>query len=546
MKKRVVVFSFLIGFILFVPYRIYANKSPHFVCVIVVDQFAYHHIKRLSPYFIDGFRTLLKEGVSFENAFHPHGVPTTATGHSTISTGALPKDHGIILNNWIEDGQNVVFTKDNRPESAVLTKKGSGGYGYSAKQLLVDNLSDQVVLGSRPYAKNYVYSISYKARAAIGMGGKLGKCIWFDKNLKSFTSSKAYFKRMPSWLAKFNKTHDIKKVGEVDWRLHFPSGSVPYQFYNVEDYEFTKQADHLAGEIIKIEGDEYDKIYQKTPESNGLLLNLAKNCLDFNLKKMNDDDKLLLWVSLSSLDRIGHIYGPYSLEVIDMIYHLDRQLGVFMQHVQDRVGAENVLFVLTADHGVAPIPEILQRKGFASAKRLNSITLMTQLNSLVEEKFGIKEIVKTFKANQFYIDSNIKKDLDKEKLSKIFALLKDHLLKQPAIKTCWTNQEMEKAKFPKNYFEQLYKNQFHSKRSGDLIFMPQPYCEIIKHQKGTTHRSPYDYDTHVPLIFYQEGVTIGKKIKKKVYMTQVASTLAKVLKVSSPSAASNEVLNKVF
>jgi predicted AlkP superfamily pyrophosphatase or phosphodiesterase len=546
MKKRIIGFLFLISFIITGQSRIYADKSPHFVCVIVIDQFAYHHIKRLSPYFTDGFRTLLKDGVSFENAFHPHGVPTTATGHTTISTGALAKDHGVILNNWIEDGQNIVFAKDNSPESAVFTKKGTGDYGFSAKNLMVDNLSDQMVLSSRPYAKNYVYSISYKARAAIGMGGKLGKSIWFDKKLKHFTSSKAYFKTMPNWLAKFNKTHDVKKVGEVDWRLRFPIGSKPYQFYNVDDYEFTKQADHLAGEMLKIEGDEYDKIFQKTPESNNLLLGLAKSCLDFNFKKMNDADKLLLWVSLSSLDRIGHIYGPYSLEVIDMIYHLDAQLEVFMQYVQDLVGAENVLFVLTGDHGVAPIPEILQRKGFASAKRLDSTVLMAQLNSLVEEKFGIKEIVKIFKANQFYLDSNIKKDLDKEKLNQIFALLKDHLLKQPAIKACWTNQEMEKAKFPKNYFEQLYKNQFNAKRSGDLIFMPQPYCEIIKHVKGTTHRSPYDYDTHVPLIFYQEGVTTGKKIKKKIYMTQVAPTLAKVLKVSNPSAASSEALTKIF
>ena len=294
MKKRVLGFSLLISCILTVQCWIYAGRSPHFVCVIVIDQFAYHHIKRLAPYFTDGFRTLLKEGVTFENAIHPHGVPTTATGHSTISTGALAKDHGVILNNWMEEGQNVVFGKDNSPESAVLTKEGSGNYGFSAKHLLVDSLSDQVVLGSRPDAKNYVYSISYKARAAIGMGGKLGKCVWFDKKLKSFTSSKAYFKSMPSWLAKFNKTHDIKKVGEVDWRLYFPRGSKPYRFYNVDDYEFTKQADHLAGEIVKIEGDAYDKIFQETPESNGLLLNLAKNCLDFNFKKMNGDDKLLL------------------------------------------------------------------------------------------------------------------------------------------------------------------------------------------------------------------------------------------------------------
>jgi predicted AlkP superfamily pyrophosphatase or phosphodiesterase len=255
---------------------------------------------------------------------------------------------------------------------------------------------------------------------------------------------------------------------------------------------------------------------------------------------------MLLWISLSSLDRLGHIYGPYSLEVIDMIYHLDKQLEVFIQDVQDLVGAENVMFVLTGDHGVAPIPEILQKKGFASAKRLDPTILMEDMNKLVEEKFGIKNIVTVFKANQFYLDYNIKKDLDKKKLAEILALLKTHILQQPAIKACWTNQEMEKAKFPKNYFEQLYKNQFCAKRSGDLIFMPQPYCEIIKHAKGTTHRSPYDYDTHVPLFFYQEGVTTGQKVRKKVYTTQIAPTLAKVLKVSNPSAATNEAPLKIY
>ena len=159
---------------------------------------------------------------------------------------------------------------------------------------------------------------------------------------------------------------------------------------------------------MKIEGEECDKIFQRTPEANNLLLNLTKKCIDLNFKKMNDDDKLLIWVSLSSLDRIGHIYGPYSIDVIDMIYHLDRQLDVFIQHIQDLVGAENVLFVLTADHGVAPIPEILQQEGFSSAKRLDSVDLRNKLNDIVEKKFGIKNIVQTFKANQVYLDSKIK------------------------------------------------------------------------------------------------------------------------------------------
>jgi predicted AlkP superfamily pyrophosphatase or phosphodiesterase len=399
MKKKLQILC--LSFVFMLQLCFVLSEAPKVSIVIVIDQLAEHHIKRLSPHFTDGFRTFLENGVCFENAFHPHGIPTTATGHATISTGALAKDHGVILNNWVEDGENVTFARDNNPAYAIFTKGGVGDYGFSAKHILVDNLSDQLVFGSRPYAKNYVYSISYKARAAIGMGGKLGKTIWFDKKLKYFTSSKAYFKELPNWLSKFNKKHDIKNIKQIFWALSFPEGSAPYQFYNVEDYEFTKQADHLAGEILKLNGDDYEKVFLKTPQSNALLLDLAKNCLDVNFRKMHKDDKMLLWISLSSLDKIGHIYGPYSLEVIDMLYHLDKQLGAFIQDVHDLVGVENVLFVLTGDHGVAPIPEILQKKGFESAKRLNSTKLMIDMNQLVEEKFGIKNVVKILKRIKF-------------------------------------------------------------------------------------------------------------------------------------------------
>lgn len=542
MKLKIISYV-LVGTLFWIQFQnTLAVTAPQVTVVIIIDQFAYHYTQKLSPYFLHGFKHLLKSGVVFENSFHPHGIPTTAIGHTTISTGALAKDHGIILNSWVEDGKNVVFARDEDSASAVLKKKDVLDYGYSAKHILVDNLSDQFIMGSRPHKKNYAYAISYKPRSAIGMAGKLGKAIWFDKNLKYFTSSKAYFDKIPRWIWNFNKTHDIQKIGRMNWGLSYPEDSEPYQFYNIQNYDFTRKEDGIAGKIKKIDNDERVKFFQQTPEANRLLLSLARKCINLNFEKMNDDDKLLVWVSLSSLDKLGHIFGPYSLEVIDMIYHLDSQLEWFMQEIQDLVGSENVLFVLTADHGVAPIPEVLQQNGFSSAKRLDSVELQKELNNLIEEKFGIKNIIQAFKANQIYLDHEIKNGLDGDKRTLILAEIKKYLMKQDVIKICWTKEELERAKFSKNYFEQLYKNQFYSKRSGDLIFMPQVYSSIIKHKKGTTHRSPFDYDTHVPLVFYREGVLDSEKITKKVSTTQIASTLAKMLKISIPSAASSKEL----
>lgn len=519
--------------------------APKLTVVLVVDQFAYHYVQRLSPYFTHGIKLLTDNGVNFQNAHHPHAAPTTATGHVTISTGSLAKDHGVILNSWKEGDEHVKFPCDESPAAAELTKNGVENYGFSAHQIMTDTISDQLILHSRPDDANYVYAVSLKERAAIGMAGKMGKAIWHSKKQNKFTSSKAYFEKMPSWLVKFNKENNLKDLKEIDWALSYPRKSDPYNFFNIQNYKFSKSNNRLAGQLINIKDSKDSQIFQKTPYGNELLLSMGKQIIDNNVEKLNTG-KMLLWISLSSLDKIGHEFGPYSLEVIDMIYNLDVQLEAFIHHAQDRFGAENVLFVLTADHGVAPIPEILESQGFITAGRVDSKVLMSDMNKLVSDKFEIDGLIQEFRTNQFYFDRDALKDLDKKKKREIFANLQEFLSTYPAIKSSWSQEDLVKTKFSKNYYEQLYKNQLYPGRSGDLTIMSQPYCSVIKYHKGTTHRSPYEYDTHVPLIFYQEGKFTNKNILKKVSMTQLAPTLAKILQVPAPATSSNKVLPEIF
>ncbi len=526
------------------------GKVPKITLVFVVDQLAYHTFDRLSPYFKHGFKQLLQEGVVFSNVHHPHGNPVTATGHATIATGAYAKDHGVVLNGWMNDDEKFVdFGDDDSADSAVFSKNGVYDYGFSARHLLVDTLSDQLVLSSNPSKNFFVYAVSHKPRSAIAMAGKLGKAIWFDNQARQYTSSKAYFKEFPLWLKRFNLQSNLSNLTSIYWKPFYSISSSNYKFPLINNYEYAASSHQLVNHIIQLSrsfgkvdtnnGEEEEFLYEQTPAADQALINLCKTCIDIHDLK-NKANHLVLWISVSNFDMLGHIYGHYSMETTDLLYHLDKQLKGLIDYAQKRVGKKNTLITLTADHGCCPIPELLQKQGFHSACRLDSSELKKKMNMSIEQKFSIKKIVAAFKNNQVFLHKKGFNITDKEKYSAILSELKSLLKQQSGIKECWTKSELEHIGFQSHDLEQYYKNQYHSLRSGDLILMPFPYVYIAKYPTGTGHTTPYAYDTQVPLVFYQYGSIEKKQKTHLVYITQLAPTLAQILKVSCPSGATEQ------
>jgi arylsulfatase A-like enzyme len=251
---------------------------------------------------------------------------------------------------------------------------------------------------------------------------------------------------------------------------------------------------------------------------------------------------MLLWISLSSLDMIGHTYGPNSFEVIDMIYHLDSQIQEFMDYAQSEVGRKNVLFVLTADHGVSPIIDELKDKNENLAFRLSDKDLKKEMNELIEKKYHITKIVRSFKTNQFYLDKEILKTITHEQKTAILADLKEILLQKQGITNAWAYEELSCKTYSEDQPENYFKNQLYLGRSGDLICMTLPFCNISKYEHGTNHRTPYEFDTHVPLFIYQAGTHKKKQVHSQVYVTQLIGTLAKVMGITPPSNANKKLL----
>lgn len=438
---------------------------------------------------------------------------------------------------------------DNPQTAAVFTPTGTYNYGRSSQNIMVDGLSDQFVLQGTPTTPHYAYSVSLKSRAAIATANKAGKALWFDRQSGQFTSSKAYFDKIPQWLKDFNAIHAVSSPSIVQWKQMYDDTSKAYAFSNINDYRFVRKELPLINTSIPINTKVNNKnpyaLFELTPQANKLVLDLAQECVkQIMLKQKNN--RLLLWVCISSLDKLGHQYGPWSKESIDMIYHLDKEIGDFMQVAENSVGKDNVLFVLTSDHGISPIIEHIHEKGLTLGHRIDATSLIHKINTSVEKKYNVKNIVHAIKGHQFYLDTNKLQAFPSAEQNNIIQDIRATIEAQPGIKRAWTPQDLYNNHFPTHSVEHFFKQQIFPPRSGDLIIQVFPYTIISQHQKGTSHKTPHTYNTHVPIVFYRNAYTQKKNVHNRVLTLQLANTLAALLEIPQPSSSLQDVLPGVL
>ena len=257
-------------------------KAPKLTVFIVIDQFSAHYIPKLSPFLTGGLKVLSQDGTSFVNAFYNQSMPATAPGHALLSTGTYASFHGIINNLWYDkEGKKVRCDEDSPHRAAIFAPDGSlYPVGKSSKNLLADTFADQCMIHSYPHARNDVWAISLKSRAAIMLAGRLGKTVWFDSDTGFFTSSKAYFNELPAWVKAFNKEKNVAGRKEVTWKPFFDCSSPAYSFSQIESYTYSSMKESLVGKTHQIDPKDFDTIFSKTPESNQLLLDLGLACID--------------------------------------------------------------------------------------------------------------------------------------------------------------------------------------------------------------------------------------------------------------------------
>ncbi len=527
------------------------GKAPQLTVICIIDQFSAHYLPKLKPFFTGALKELPENGIFYKNAFFDHAMPGTGPGHTLLATGTFGSFHGIVNNSWFDkQGKKVYCDDDTIQDAAVFKPDGTlQEYGKSARNTLVDTLSDQLIMHSYPHATNKVWALSLKSRAAIAMAGHLGKALWFDNTTGAFTSSKAYFNELPSWIQSFNASHNVPSMGTVTWQPFFSCDSPAYHFGNINNYMYSFVGESIIGKPLPVFDESYDTWFTKTPQANQLLLDLGIATLEQHFS-CADNERFILWLSLSSLDKAGHVFGPQSKEAIDLLYHIDQQLNTFIQKVHTFTDPENILFILTGDHGVQPIPELLKDQGLSIARRYHYPNILSNLNKLIEKKYCIKDIIENFKEPQLYLKQSTLNALTNELKNSIYQDMKAYLLDLPGIRRAWTCEELQQECFADWDLDKYLQRQLYQGRSGQILYAVNPYTHLDTYYpqgtKGTSHITEFAYDTQVPLIVYQQGTYEKQQITRNVYMPQVSVSLATLFDVPRPSAAAAEVLSELF
>lgn len=475
-----------------------ADTRPLITLIFVIDQFPYRYTTQLKKNIRTGIKRFEQEGVVFKNAHHVQAQTATCVGHTALNTGAYGDTHGIVGNTWYEHGKKVACDDDAQNLTPVINPRG-GYYNYSKSPhaILVDGISDQFVLAETPDEPHASYSFGTKSRATIATANKCGTPFWIDTESGMFTTSTAYLKTLPSWLDAFNKTHPIPT--SIEWKQKYPDINAYPQ--GSDSYAFRGSKTPLVNSTITVntQSEEPYEAALMTPYANKMVLDGCCACMD-NFFAEHKDGRLMIWACLGSLDKIGHIYGAYSKEIWDMIYWLDDQIEACRAHAEQLVGAENVLSILSSDHGVPPIPEELHARGLTNSTRLDANELIKEVNECIHAEFGIPNVIHDMKNNSFYFTNAIH-EMPASVKKKIAKRIQQQLQLSPYIAHAWLPEELDAIRGPITTTSYRFHRQLFRGRSGDIIIETRPYVLLTMRKNGVGHLEPYTYNTHVPLMF---------------------------------------------
>lgn len=512
--------------LLFIPVIIF-GQSPKIVVGVVVDQMCYDYLYRFQHHFSsDGFNRFLNRGVNCRNTNYNY-VPTyTGPGHASIYTGTTPYNHGIVANEWYDrtkaKGVNCVFDP-----SVQAVGNSSSAYGQvSPHHLETMTVTDQLKF---TYPASNVYSISIKDRSAVLPGGHLSDgSYWFDYSSGKFITSTFYTKELPPWVQAFNQAHNADTY-LADWGLLHEPSSYSRSIDN-SPYEVTikgAKTPTLPYAFTSFAKGNYSQ-FTITPFANTLLTDLALELIQQERLGKNEATDMLC-VSYSTPDIAGHAFGPYSLEVEDIYARLDLELAKLFNALDKQVGKNNYVIFLTADHAVVPVPQQLKDEKLPGGY-FDMSACLTSVNTQLQKKYGTI-LIQSEENQNIYLNYALIDSL-KIRKSEVQQEVADILRSFPEVKVAVTGSDLERG-IIQDPWMQMILNGYSKERSGDVIFMLKPgYLAISSDKgsehKGTSHGSAFNYDTHVPLLWYGNKMK-HQEIFRPIEITDISATLVHLL-----------------
>lgn len=544
MKKIALVLTFSV-------FIIFASKAqentvtkPKLVIGIVIDQMRYDYLTRFADrYGKDGFNRLLKNGFSLENA-HYNYIPTyTAVGHASIFAGTTPNNHGIISNNWYDKYlKKYIYCVDDNSYKTVGNEGNNGQ--KSPKRLFTTTLTDQLQLAQN--MKGKTIGIAIKDRSAIlPVGHTANAAYWYEgADSNQFISSTFYMNTLPKWVTNFNQNNKADDYLNTTWET----------LYDIETYTNSISDDNIfEGKFKGQEKPTFPKnlkslrkkngnysLIKAVPAGNTLTVDFAKAAIiGENLGQTQYTD--FLAVSFSSPDYIGHKYGVAAIETEDTYLRLDKDLASFFKFLDAKVGKGNYTLFLTADHAAVHVPSYLESLKIP-AHYFDLKNFKNYLLEITKKYFNSVELIENVSNYQLFLDKEKIESLGLE-VHKVAQKLADEVLNFDGIYKAVTARTLQTTSFSDGILNSL-QNGYNQKFSGDVLMIPYP-ATLIYGKTGTSHGSGYSYDTHVPVIFYGNGIKKGASVKK-YEIIDIAPTIANLLKIEAPNGTSGKIIEEAL
>lgn len=515
---------------------------PKLVVGIVIDQMRWDFLYRYyDRYAADGgFKRFLNQGFSCENTMIPYVPTVTACGHTCIYTGSVPSIHGIAGNGWFDTQKNrSVYCTEDSSVATVGAAAGAAG-SMSPRNMLVTTVCDELKLATNFRSK--VIGVALKDRGGILPAGHTANAAyWYDSRNGNWITSTYYMKELPKWVQDFNAQKLVDKYYALGWNTLYAANTYVQSTADEKSYEGTPFGADQKGfpyNLKQFSTTNYGAI-ASTPYGNSLTIEMAKAAVN-NEQLGGDDITDILAVSFSSPDYIGHAFGPNSIEQEDDYLRLDKDLGSFFNFLDAKVGKNQYLVFLSADHAVAHVPGFMKEHNLPGGIA-NSGKWMQDLSKILQDKFGTSKLILGNYNHQLYLNHPLIDSLKLDETAVKKSIIQ-YLIRQPEVGQVFDLDKLMEVPLTAQQRD-MVANGYNQRLSGDIEVMLQSnYME--GGATGTTHSAWNPYDAHIPLLFYGWQIKPGKT-NRETYMTDIAPTIAAMLRIQMPSGSIGKVIEEV-
>jgi predicted AlkP superfamily pyrophosphatase or phosphodiesterase len=353
-----------------------------------------------------------------------------------------------------------------------------------------------------------------------------------------FVTSDYYYAEYPGWVAAYNAAGPMQRYAGATWNLVKPEGE--YRNPDVREVELVNPliGGTFSHSFAGLEGPKLYAAISVSPFSDELTIEFAKATIENEeLGKRGAID--LLMVNLSSTDIIGHAFGPESREQEDNLLRLDALLAGFFAYLDEHIGRGKFAVALSADHGVDGNP------GGKPSGQLNPVELSNAIKQALEAKFGPDEYILPLREVYVTFTPAIreKRPNDIEAMQDVVA---ETAQKVPGVAYAVpAHKILAGALDVENPLMDQIARSYRPGVAGDVYIVIDAYHRAWSGAMPmtATHGTPYDYDTHVAMMFFGAGIRAEGEIDDKACPESIAPTLAIALGIAPPSATTAPVLD---